>query len=143
MDLDDLAHAQAAFGTAVTALGPDDWSRPTPCDDWDVAGVTRHLITGECAFTTSLGGVRYDLPALAAAVAEVPTDGLASAYDVGAAALRSALADADPSVPFPTGIGPMPAAPIAELRTIEALVHAWDVAGGVAGGSLEVDDAVA
>ncbi|MEP9363799.1 TIGR03086 family metal-binding protein [Nocardioides sp. CN2-186] len=142
MDLTDLAHAQAAYAVAIDAidaLGADGWSRPTPCEDWDVAGVTRHLITGERAFTTSLGGVRYDLPALAAEVAEVPDDDLASTYAVGASALRSALAAADPSTPFPTGIGPMAAAPIAELRTIEALVHGWDVAGD----SLVVDDAAA
>ena len=86
-------------------------------------------MAGERAFTTSLGGVRYDLPAITAEVGAVPLGDLAAAYDAGAAPLRAALAAADPDATFPTGIGPMPATHIAELRTIEALVHGWDVAG--------------
>lgn len=139
MDLDDLAHAQAAFGAVLAGLGADDWGRPTPCDGWDVAGVTRHLMAGERAFTISLGGAPYDLPAITAEVAALPVDDLTAAYDVGASALRAALADAGPGRTFPTGIGPMPPSHIAELRTIEALVHGWDVAGD----SLDVDDAAA
>src|SRR6478735_579727 len=120
MDLDDLAQAQAAFGAVVRGLAPEDWGRPTPCDDWDVAGVTRHLVVGERAFAISLGGQRYDLPALTAAFAGTPPAELAAAYDVGAVALLAALDGADPEAVFPTGIGPMPAPAIAELRTIEA-----------------------
>jgi uncharacterized protein (TIGR03086 family) len=55
--------------------------------------------------------------------------------------LREAFAAAGEG-PFPTGIGPMPAPAISELRTIECLAHGWDVARG-AGARLEVDDAVA
>jgi uncharacterized protein (TIGR03086 family) len=62
-------------------------------------------------------------------------------YDAGAARLRDALAAAGDGT-FPTGIGPMPAAAVAELRTIEALTHGWDVARGV-GAPYDVDPAVA
>jgi uncharacterized protein (TIGR03086 family) len=142
MELHDLAHAQAAVAALLATLEPDDWGRPTPCDEWDVAGVTRHLHVGELAFTVSLGGSRYDLVALTAQVAEVPLGDLPTAYAAGAAALREALAGADPAGMFPTGIGPMPAPAIADLRAIEALTHGWDVAHGT-GHALEVDEAVA
>jgi uncharacterized protein (TIGR03086 family) len=141
MDLDDLAHAQSSVAILLAALGPDDWTRPTPCEAWDVAAVVRHLTVGERAFTTSLGGATYDLPAITAELAPVPLPDLPATYDEGAARLRDALAAAGDGT-FPTGIGPMPAAAVAELRTIEALTHGWDIARG-AGASFEVDGAVA
>jgi uncharacterized protein (TIGR03086 family) len=142
MDLDDLTQAQTAVTALLANLGPDAWRQPTPCDDWDVEAVARHLMVGERAFVVSLGGERYDLAALTAEVATVPLGDLPTAYGAGAAVLREALADADPAGAFPTGIGAMPATAIAELRTIEALTHGWDLARG-SGAGLEVDDAVA
>jgi uncharacterized protein (TIGR03086 family) len=142
MELDDLAHAQAAVGALLASLDARAWTRPSPCDDWDVAGVTRHLVIGERAFTTSLGGEDYDLAAIRSDVLEIPTDDLPTTYAAGARDLHLALAAADPAGAFPTGLGPMPAPAVTRLRTIEALVHGWDIARG-AGTTLDVDDDVA
>jgi len=141
VDLDDLAHAQAAVTALLSDLAPDDWTRPTPCDPWDVAAVTRHLVTGERAFTTALGGTAYDLPSLSAEVAAIANTDLPSAYAEGAARLREALAAADPAGTYPTGLGPMPPPAVDQLRTIEALTHGWDVGRGV-GRLLRVDEPV-
>jgi uncharacterized protein (TIGR03086 family) len=142
MDLDDLTAAQAAVSALLAGLAPDDWARASPCEEWDVAGVARHLAVGERAFTVSLGGTPYDLAAITAELADASADDLPTTYAAGAVALREALAGADPAGAFPTGLGPMPAPAIAELRTIEALTHGWDVARG-AGRRLAVEDAVA
>lgn len=142
VDLDDLTHAQTAVVALLSGLDPDDWSRPSPCDDWDVLGVMRHLHVGELAFAISLGGHAYDLPTLSARVAATGPAELPASYAAGAVALRAALVEADPAGAFPTGLGPMPAPAIDQLRTIEALVHGWDAATG-AGRELVVDEAVA
>ncbi len=142
MPLDDLVHAQAATSRLLAALEPDGWHRPTPCPGWSVADVVRHLTVGDRAFTVSLAGRPYDLPALTAELAPVAVGDLPAAYDAGAARLREALAAADPAAVFPTGIGPMPSGHVAELRTIEALAHGWDVAQGT-GADLAVDEDVA
>jgi uncharacterized protein (TIGR03086 family) len=142
MDLEDLAHAQAAMTGLLTELGPEEWGRPTPCEEWDVEAVVRHLAVGERAFSISLGGTRYDLAAVTAELGVLDRPDLPAAYGAGAARLRSSLGGADPGATFPTGIGPMPASAIAELRTIEALTHGWDVAQGT-GRTLEVDEGVA
>jgi len=141
MDLDDLTHAQAAASELFAGVEADDWSRPTPCDQWDVAAVVRHLIAGDRAFTTSLGGKPYDLPAITAEVATVATGDLAATYDSTVARLHGAFASATDG-PFPTGLGPMPVAAVAELRTIEALTHGWDVARAI-GRAPDVDEAAA
>ena len=141
MDLDDLTAAQTAMVELLAALGPDDWSRPTPCEEWDVAGVALHLTMGERAFTTSLGGERYDLEAILAELSGTPPEELPETYAATAARLRDAFAAAGEG-PFPSGIGSMPAPAIAELRTIECLAHGWDVATAT-GRALAVADAVA
>lgn len=141
VDLDDLTDAQTAVTALLGGLGPDDWGRPTPCDDWDVSGVVRHLTIGERAFTTSLGGEPYDLAVIRAELLEVEAGDLPETYTAGAARLREAFAAAVEG-PFPTGLGPMPAPAIAELRTIECLAHGWDVATAV-GARLDVDEAIA
>lgn len=142
MDLHDLTHAQDAVAALLGSVGPDGWAGATPCGDWDVSGVARHLIIGERAFTTSLGGEQYDLAAIRGDVLELADGDLPATYAAGAAALRDAFDRADPAATFPTGIGPMTAPAVAELRTIEALVHGWDIASG-AGSRLDVDEAVA
>jgi uncharacterized protein (TIGR03086 family) len=140
--LDDLTHAQTALAALLERLDVEDWSRASPCEEWDVAAVVRHLVVGERAFTQSLGGTPYDLADLTAQVQEVRNADLPAAYAEGAVRLRDALAAADPDAAYPTGVGPMPAPVVERLRTVEALVHGWDAAEG-AGQLLEVDDAVA
>lgn len=142
MELPDLSAAQGAVTALLAGLDTSDWERPSPCEGWTVADVTRHLVVGERAFTTALGGAPYDLAALTGSVGAIATADLPAAYDEGAAALRAALAAADPGGAYPTGLGPMPPAAVDRLRTIEALVHGWDAARG-AGRVLEVDEAVA
>lgn len=131
MNLDDLAHAQNAVTSIAVGIAPDDWDLPTPCEGWDAAAVLRHLMVGERAFVTSLGGSAYDLATINADALTVDLEDLPRAYELGARQLREALDAADPVTTFPTGIGPMPATHIGELRTIEALVHGWDLARAI------------
>ena len=123
--MSDLETAQSAVASLLASLEPADWSLDTPCPDWDVAAVVRHLCVGERAFATSLGGSPYDLVGLTAALAEIADADLPAAYADGALTLRGAFGGLGP---FPTGLGPMDGEAIADLRTLEALVHGWDVA---------------
>jgi uncharacterized protein (TIGR03086 family) len=141
MPLADLDQAQSAMSGLLASLAAADWTRATPCEQWDVTAVVRHLCTGDRAFVTSLGGVPYELPVIAEELAAVSVGSLPAAYADGAVRLREALDSAGDEA-FPSGIGPMRASEIAELRTIESLVHGWDVARAV-GSSLAVDPAVA
>jgi uncharacterized protein (TIGR03086 family) len=44
-DIRDLyQRAMAAFGERVHAVGDDQWSRPTPCSEWDVRALVNHLV---------------------------------------------------------------------------------------------------
>ncbi|MQW75852.1 TIGR03086 family protein [Nocardioides sp. dk4132] len=140
MDLEDLAHAHRAVAALARGLDAADWSRTTPCPDWDVAAVVRHLVVGEQAFTTSLTGVPYDLSEVSAEVDDMPDAVLPDVLESAGDTLREALAVAGPGE-YPTGIGPLPLGAIAELRTIETLTHGWDVARAT-GRSLDVPEQV-
>ncbi len=127
MDLEDLADTHRTVTVLARALDPVDWSRATPCPEWDVAAVVRHLVIGEQTFTTALTGVPYDLSEVSAEVAEMPDAVLPDVLESAGETLREALALAGPGE-YRTGIGPLPVRAIVELRTIEALTHGWDVA---------------
>lgn len=142
MALEDLTAAQTATATLLERFDVDDWMRDSPCRGWDVAAVVRHLVVGERHFADSLAGSPGDAEALVAEVGEVPNTDLPAAYAESAERLRSALAAADPSATYATGLGEVPPAVVERLRTVEALVHGWDAARG-AGKLLEVDDALA
>ena len=36
--------AAAEFGRRVDAVGPADWSKPTPCQEWDVRALVNHIV---------------------------------------------------------------------------------------------------
>ena len=110
---------------------PDDWSRPTPCD---AVGRRRRRTPPHRRrprVHDLAGRQPYDLPAITAEVADRRhrrPRRRRTTPPVARASRRVRERDADG--PFPTGFGPMPVAAIAELRTIEALTHGWDVARG-------------
>jgi uncharacterized protein (TIGR03086 family) len=33
-----------AFEATIERTGPDDWSNPSPCEDWDARGVVEHVV---------------------------------------------------------------------------------------------------
>ncbi|QIG44366.1 TIGR03086 family protein [Nocardioides anomalus] len=142
MDLEDLTRAQDATATLLADFDTPDWERPSPCTDWDVEAVVRHLVVGERHFAESLRGTAGDAAELTAQVGEVPNADLPAAYAESSARLREALAAADPAATYPTGLGPVPPAVVLQLRTVEAIVHGWDAGRGV-GRLLPVDDDVA
>jgi len=122
---DELASAEASLNVlqqVVHGIATDDLAKQTPCREFDVAGLTDHLLNS----ITLLGG---------AAGAEFPErnrDDSVERQIIGAArpALdawhRRGLAG---TVPF--GANEAPAQFMAAILSLEFLVHAWDYAAAV------------
>lgn len=122
---DELASAEATLAVlqqVLHTIGRDDSARPTPCSEFDVKALTKHLLNS----ITSLGGlvgVQIDVP-----------DDTDSVESLVIAASRPAL-DAwhkhglDGEVRF--GPNPMPAQVAVAVFSIEFLVHGWDYAKAV------------
>lgn len=116
----DAAEASLAVLQRVLArLGPDDATARTPCREFDVAGLTDHLLNS----ITVLGG---------AAGARFPD------RDRDAPVERQVMTAARPAVDawrsrgldgtVSAGGGQAPATVMAGILSIEFLVHAWDYA---------------
>src|SRR3954469_15585884 len=116
---DQLESADASLAGlqgVLSRLGPADWAKQTPCREFDVAGLTDHLMNS----ITTIGG---------AAGAEFPArDAQASVEaQVMAAAVPAMAAWHARGLDGMVSIGPneAPAAVMAGVLSIEFLVHSW------------------
>ncbi|MDF2822867.1 MAG: hypothetical protein K0R68_275 [Mycobacterium sp.] len=134
--VDELACAEATLTVLQKVIGPisrDDMSRPTPCTEFDVAGLTAHLMSSIAA----LGG---------AAGAQFPDNDPQEAVDRQVIMAARPALDAwhrrglDGSVPV--GPGDFPASAAVSILALEFLVHGWDYARAM-DRDLEVPDTLA
>lgn len=132
---DELASAEAALRVlqqVVHAIATEDLTKQTPCREYDVAGLTDHLLNS----ITALGG------AVDAQLPERNRDDSVERQIIAAA--RPAL-DAwhrrglDGTVLF--GTNEAPAQFLAAILSLEFLVHAWDYASAV-GRSVDAPEAL-
>ena len=120
------------FGQRVIALGADDWKRPTPCTDWAVRDLVRHLVYEELWAPPLLAG---------ATIAEVGDrfEGEILGDDPPAAwkeAAAAAVAAATPEVLGRTvhlSFGDFPGTEYLGQLTADHVIHAWDLARAVGG----------
>jgi uncharacterized protein (TIGR03086 family) len=133
--IDELQSAEATLAVLQHVLHPmsnDDWSKQTPCREFDVAKLTDHLMNS----ITTIGGM--------AGAEFSERDRTDSVERQVILAARPAL-DAwhhrglDGTVPF--GQGEAPATMMVGVLSIEFLVHAWDYAMAI-GHKLRVPDSL-
>lgn len=126
-DADQLAEAAAATEQVLVAITAAEWELPTPCSDWTVRELVRHVVSGNQVFADALGGDSGTTPDT---VAESSADAeLVSAYRQSTAVLldafrRPGVLEQMVTVPF----GTVPAPVALHLRITELLVHGWDLA---------------
>lgn len=122
-----LGAANAEFLGRLRRVAAEDWSRPTPCDAWDVRALVNHVVGGNTRYVMLLhGATPADVDATRTA------DHLGSdpavAFERSAGRLRAAFAE-DGAM---ARIGRHPAgdrtgAELAEMRVLDITVHAWDL----------------
>jgi uncharacterized protein (TIGR03086 family) len=128
---ENLGAAMAAVGTVVDGVGNDQWSDATPCGDWSVRQLTDHLVSGDRLFSAILAGT--PMPPLEELRRRWSEDHLgpdpSGAYRTAAGELLAAFdrpGALDEVHRFP--VGPLPGRAAIQLRTVETLVHGWDLA---------------
>ena len=123
--LSQLTRALDATGKVIAAIGDAQWAGRTPCTEWTVSDLVRHLVAGNNRFATAVGGA--ERPGIEESA---PTDAdLAAAYQDSGAALIEAFSQPgalDRTVTVP--IGQVPGVVALHLRVTEILVHGWDAA---------------
>ena len=135
MPTDELDSAEATLAVLQQVLHPianDEWSRQTPCREFDIAGLTDHLMNS----ITVIGG---------AAGAELPERDPTDSVERQVVAAARPTLDAwhrrglDGTVTF--GSNTAPATMMAGVLSIEFLVHAWDYAAAT-GRTLDAPDSL-
>lgn len=122
--VDHLSVALGAAEQVIAGVRPTQWGSPTGCPEWSVRDLVDHLVAGNLRFAALLSG--------APSAADVPSDAGADRLEgyrqsVGAlldAFRRPGALEAVVTVP----IGSVPGVVALHLRTVEALVHGWDLA---------------
>jgi uncharacterized protein (TIGR03086 family) len=118
------------FGQRVMGIGADDWTRPTPCAEWNVRDLVRHLVYEELWTPPLLAG---------ATVADIGDrfEGDILGDDPQVAwkeAAAHALAAAAPNVLGRTvhlSFGDFPGQEYLGQLTADHVIHAWDLARGI------------
>ena len=118
------------FGQRVMAIGPNDWDRPTPCREWTVHDLVRHLVYEELWAPPLLAG---------ATVAEIGDrfEGDILGADPQAAWKEAAAASLDAATPdrlattVHLSFGDFPGSEYLGQLTADHVIHAWDLARGI------------
>ncbi|MGH9027133.1 MAG: maleylpyruvate isomerase family mycothiol-dependent enzyme [Acidimicrobiia bacterium] len=142
-----LADQHVELAGLLAGRDEGDWQRPTPCEGWTVADVVLHLAQTDAIAIASARGT------LAAPLTELARDDLGRATTVdesadlavarergrpgpelferwttGAAELRKALSECDPSARVLWVTGELSARTLATTRLAETWIHTGDVA---------------
>ncbi len=120
------------FGERVAAIGADDWTKSTCCDEWDVRALVDHAIGAQRMVPKALGAV--------GAIDTADPD-LQQAWLAVRAAAETALSAPGAlaqtvTLPF----GEMPAEQGLSFPLGDVLLHSWDLARAL-GGDLRLNPA--
>ncbi len=130
--------AGQGFRTVLRAIDADSWGLETPCEGWSVRDLVHHVVVGNQRATYLLGGASRERTNALVAGDLLGEDPLRS-FDRSLAAQAGAFAE--PGALERTceiGIGEVPGRGLLQFRTVDLVVHAWDLARAI--GSDETPD---
>jgi uncharacterized protein (TIGR03086 family) len=116
--LEGHRRAHTAFAEVLAAVTSDQLGAPSPCTGWDAAAVIDHVIDGNVRVVARAGG---DGPPLSG-------DRIADHAHTAEAAHGVFAAPDGLTRMFELPIGSVSGSVFVTLRTVDALVHAWDLA---------------
>jgi uncharacterized protein (TIGR03086 family) len=127
----DCDRAFSAVQRLVDGVHPDQWTAPTPCEDWNVRQLLNHVANGNAVFAGVADGTRPSGPVTPEERAvdrlgDDPAAGFrASGRAMHEAFLRPGFLDAQVETPM---MGLQQGPTIVHMRINELLIHGWDLA---------------
>jgi uncharacterized protein (TIGR03086 family) len=138
-------HASTATEKRVAGVSPAQLQAPTPCVEWDVGALLRHLVATlravEARFT---GGAADGLgPPGGLPSEDVLGDDYLSAYRDAAQSLLTVIRPPGAlDRKYHTPVGELPGSLLAEAAVLDLVVHGWDIAKAT-GQDTRIDSALA
>ena len=122
--IERIEQATALANEKVRGVTPADWSKPTPCAEFDMRALLNHMIGGLGMLTTAAAGGKSEIPH-----GDQFGSDPAGTYDERRTQLLAAIRmpgvlDRNWEMPF----GSMPGTMMAGIAFMEHLTHGWDVA---------------
>jgi uncharacterized protein (TIGR03086 family) len=138
--IDLLRRALDQTAALVAAVRPDQLTRPTPCSEWDLRRLLRHLVGTDLRnFAIAARGETADWKAEPAPLG----DDAAADFHRGADTLLAVWSSADLETPMPMpGGATAPLRSRADQQIAELAVHGWDIARST-GQQIDLDPEVA
>lgn len=127
--IERLERTGEQLGSLVAGVSERQWGAPTPCPEWDVAALVRHVVMGNRIFA----GVLVSAPVSPLVLQEeyrshgatlLPGDLAESTADLVAAFRRPDVLDRPVTIP----LGTVPGKVAVDIRVVENVVHGWDLA---------------
>jgi uncharacterized protein (TIGR03086 family) len=133
--LEALDVAAGGLETCLAALDAGDWSRPTPCDEWDVRFLVAHVVGGNRFATLVLDGSTVEKAMheimTERQLSDAPLVDFASSASEQQQRFRSQGA-LERTVSHP--LGALTGARFLDLRILDLTLHTWDLARAVGTG---------
>lgn len=132
-DLELLKVASETFRERITEVGEDQQFLPTPCGDWNVAGLITHVLGGNHMAVRLLEGAHRAEAIGYLSGLPIGDDPLAT-YDANAAAQIAAFSEPgamERIVEHP--MGDLPGSALLGFRIGDLTLHSWDLARAVGG----------
>ena len=128
---DALSRASDEFERRLREVRPDDWDRSTPCEDWTVRDLVRHVVGGNRMAVVLLEGASKEEAVAAVRGTTIGEDAVAAFRDSveeQSAAFREPDAF-DRTCHHPAG--DIPGIRLLGFRVGDLTLHAWDLARAV------------
>ena len=129
--LEQHAHALTEFGNRVEQIRDDQWQNPTPCTDWDVRTLVAHVVDEQRWAPYLLGGGTVADAGDRFAGDPLGEDAKAAWREASEAARAAFEADGALDKPVSVSSGETSARDYLWQMTVDAAVHAWDLARGI------------
>ncbi len=129
--LEQYAHALTEFGRRVEQVRDEQWDAPTPCTDWNVRALVAHVVDEQRWVPYLLGGGTVEAAGDRFADDPLGDDPKAAWREASSAAQEAFEAEGALDQPVSVSSGEMSARDYLWQMTVDAAVHAWDLARGI------------
>ncbi len=123
-DIDLLSGVLAKTADVVAGVGDDQWSLPTPCEEYDVTALVNHIVGWAQVFDAGCNGRAFEGDPTAYRHGPDP----ASEFRASAASLVAGWKEHGLDRPVRISSGEMPGPMVFNMTVMEYLAHGWDLA---------------
>jgi len=138
-----LVVANEEFARRLRLVGPDDWSRPTPCSEWDVRALVNHVVGANVRYQLLLKGASTEEVEATRNVDHLGDDALASFGATADGVVAGFAEDGALERITQHAVGPRSGRELLSMRVLDAAIHGWDLARAIGAEETLDDDVVA